>query len=98
MWYSKFNLRTREGNIVCPSCHLKNEEQFLYTLDQLPCTHCASPNVFIRTTSFIYVFAIAAAPPLFKTIYKELRSKSLTDAYSELLEIVSVFKDEHQYD
>lgn len=94
MWYSKFNLKTRDGHITCPSCNSSKEEQILYSLDHVECETCGSKNVFIRTINFIYVFEIEQAPDLFKVIYEELRTKTLKDAYSGLLQTANVFSEE----
>lgn len=94
MWYSKFNLKTRDGEITCPSCNSSIEEQIFYSLDTIECEKCGAKNVFIRTINFIYVFEIEQAPNLFKVIYEDLKTKTLKDAYSELLQITKVFSEE----
>lgn len=94
MWYSKFDLKKREGAIVCPNCKCVNEEQIFYSLDSLHCKECDNPVLFIRTKSFIYTFDLKNAPSLFLKIYKELQLKPMNEAYTELLEVVSVFSSE----
>jgi hypothetical protein len=94
MWYTKFNLKKRGGHILCPICKSKNEEQIFYSLDKVVCEECNSENVFIRTKNYIYVFAIEKAPDLFKVIYEELKTKTLKEAYFELLQTSEVFSDE----
>ena len=94
MWYSKFDLIQRKGQIECPNCKHIYEEQIFYTLEELPYKKCENPSLFIRTKSFIYVFDLKRAPSLFLRMIKELQSKSMKDSYSQLLEVIKVFSSE----
>ena len=98
MWYTKFNLKKREGNISCPSCESTKEEEIFYSLDLVKCEVCNSDNVFMRTINYIYVFTIEEAPITFKAIYQEVKTKPLKEAYSELLKYSEVFNDELKND
>ena len=96
MWYSKFDLKKREGGIICPNCNSKQEEQIYYSLDEIYCNECISPILFIRTKSFIYTFDLGNSPLLFIKMYEVLKSLPMKEAYIQLLEVSEVFCDERQ--
>jgi len=94
MWYSKFDLRKRKGGVKCPNCNFISEEQILYTLEATPCKKCNTPNLFIRTKYFIYVFDLQSAPSLFLRMFDELKRLPMKEAYSQLWEVMKVFSSE----
>ena len=91
MWYNKFDLKKRDGAILCPNCNYVNEEQILYSLEGFECNNCTNSILFIRAKGFIYTFDLNNAPSLFIKMYEELRSKSMKEAYAELFEVTEVF-------
>lgn len=99
MWYTKFDLNKRSGSILCPNCTYKFEEQLFYSLEPISCNNCRTPILFMRTRKFIYSFDLKNSPDLFQKIHEELRSKTLKQGYSELLEVSEVFSKEFtEYD
>jgi len=95
MWYNKFDLKEREGGILCPDCNCQFEERIYYYLEEIYCTKCNCPLLFIRTVSFIYTFNLNGSPSLFNKMYEELRSLPMKESYSQLMEVTRVFSDEH---